>query len=138
MLICRFFTTIYPVLSGSQLLRLNCCHRMFTISSIEYPRTINSMKLTFLFSILFQALKIMLHRPFICGTPSMESLQNSQNSRLVHLQSATFSAIRVSYIVNSFRNFYPLVSFFFPFALIYTLNTNLQYSTDYLPWYSRA
>ncbi|KAJ6019542.1 fungal-specific transcription factor domain-containing protein [Penicillium canescens] len=60
------------------------------------------------FNLLYQALKIMLHRPFIRGSPSMESLHSLQNSHLVHLQSATFSAIRVSYVINSFRNFYPL------------------------------
>lgn len=52
----------------------------------------------------------MLHRPFIRNNPSMAALQDLRNPEALHLQSATFSAIRITYIVKSFERSYSLVS----------------------------
>ncbi|OKL57487.1 hypothetical protein UA08_07055 [Talaromyces atroroseus] len=60
------------------------------------------------FNLQYHTLKIMLHRPFIRVQPSMEALGNLQHTPMSHLQSATFSAIRVTWIINSFRKLYPL------------------------------
>ncbi|KAL3471756.1 hypothetical protein BJX99DRAFT_250214 [Aspergillus californicus] len=56
----------------------------------------------------YHTLKIMLHHPFIQTIPSMKALQDSQGPHMVHLQSATFSSIRISEIINAYKNFYPL------------------------------
>ncbi|KAL4908954.1 hypothetical protein BDW74DRAFT_75443 [Aspergillus multicolor] len=56
----------------------------------------------------YHTLKIMLHHPFINEVPSMKALQDSQNAQMVHIQSATFSAIRIGQIINAYRNFYPV------------------------------
>lgn len=56
----------------------------------------------------------MLHHPFIQTIPSMKALQDLQDPHMVHLQSATFSSIRISEIMNAYKKFYPLVSSFLP------------------------
>ncbi|KAL4971866.1 hypothetical protein BDW66DRAFT_155230 [Aspergillus desertorum] len=53
------------------------------------------------------AYEIMLHRPFLSGSPSMSALHGS-SAQQVHLQSAAFSAIRISYITTCYKRFYPL------------------------------
>lgn len=63
-------------------------------------------------SLLYHNLKIMLHRPFFKTAPSMHDLDEFKRPEMVHIQSATFSAIRITSIVNAYRNFYPLVSTF--------------------------
>ncbi|GKZ82008.1 hypothetical protein AnigIFM56816_006538 [Aspergillus niger] len=60
------------------------------------------------FNLLYHTLKIMLHRPFIKAVPSMHDLEEMKCPDMVHIQSATFSAIRITSIVNAYRNFYPL------------------------------
>ncbi|KAL5362918.1 fungal-specific transcription factor domain-containing protein [Aspergillus floccosus] len=59
-------------------------------------------------NLLYHTLKIMLHRPFIQAAPSMHGLQDSNSPQMVHIQSATFSAIRITSIVNTYKKFYPL------------------------------
>lgn len=61
-------------------------------------------------SLLYHNLKIMLHRPFIKTAPSLHDLEELKGPEMVHIQSATFSAIRITSIINAYRNFYPLVS----------------------------
>lgn len=65
------------------------------------------------FQLQHHTLKIMLHRPFLHTTPSINTVQASQDPETVHTQSATFSAIRITYIINAYKNFYPLVSTLF-------------------------
>ncbi|PYH64995.1 uncharacterized protein BO88DRAFT_396114 [Aspergillus vadensis CBS 113365] len=60
------------------------------------------------FNLLYHTLKIMLHRPFINAVPSMHDLEELKRPQMVHIQSSTFSAIRITSIVNAYRNFYPL------------------------------
>lgn len=65
------------------------------------------------FQLLHHTLKVMLHRPFLHTTPSINTAQASQDPETVHIQSTTFSAIRITYIINAYKNFYPLVSTLF-------------------------
>ncbi|KAL4877338.1 hypothetical protein BJY04DRAFT_230824 [Aspergillus karnatakaensis] len=58
-------------------------------------------------NLYYHTLKIMVHSPLLSVSPSMSALQESGN-QMVHLQSSTFSAIRISYIINCYKNFYPL------------------------------
>ncbi|GFN19593.1 Zn(II)2Cys6 transcription factor [Aspergillus tubingensis] len=83
------------------------------------------------FNLLYHNLKIMLHRPFFKTAPSMHDLDEFKRPEMVHIQSATFSAIRITSIVNAYRNFYPLETLS-PFAvhslatssLVHLLNAN--------------
>ncbi|GKZ30165.1 hypothetical protein AbraIFM66950_008024 [Aspergillus brasiliensis] len=62
------------------------------------------------FNLLYHTLKIMLHRPFIKVVPAMHDLEDAKRPQMVHVQSATFSAIRITSIVNAYKNFYSLES----------------------------
>ncbi|CAG8418432.1 unnamed protein product [Penicillium salamii] len=75
----------------------------------------------------------MLHRPFIRSIASMEALQDSQSPKHLHLQSATYSAIRITYIIRSFERFYNLtrlspltVTTLAMSSLIYLFNASTQ------------
>ncbi|BCS14838.1 hypothetical protein ALUC_70071A [Aspergillus luchuensis] len=68
------------------------------------------------FNLLYHNLKIMLHRPFIKTAPSLHDLEELKGPEMVHIQSATFSAIRITSIINAYRNFYPLENLS-PFAV---------------------
>lgn len=83
-------------------------------------------------SLLYHTLKIMLHRPFIKTTPSSHDLHDLISPQTVHIQSATFSAIRITSIVNAYKNFYPLVRLVIPelnrlLSLPFSLSNCLAY-----------